>query len=94
MANTFGTQDDVTTAADKLIKTLLEKAQNSDDLDFAVSVAQTATRYLAVKSRINLPEEGNAFDGWRTDIGGSDGGSPSGGRSRPNSQSLSKRPSR
>ncbi len=67
-------QDDVTSAADKLMKALLDKAQPCEDIDFSVQVMQAATRYLAVKSRINLPEEGNAFDGWRTNIGGSDDG--------------------
>ncbi len=82
MSNVAGKQDDVTNAADKLMKRLLNKADDPEaDLDFSVQVMQTATRYLAVKGRINVPDEGNAFDGFREQLG--EGSSGERGARRP-----------
>lgn len=73
MSNIAAKQDDVTNAADSLMQRLLSEASTSTDLEFSVQVMQAATRYLAVKSRINVPDEGNAFDGFRSDISGAGG---------------------
>ncbi len=69
MANPIGQKDDVVGATDKLMKTLLAKAEaDPDNVDFGIQCMQAATRWVAVKNRMSLPEEGNAFDGWRNSI--------------------------
>lgn len=84
MSNVAGRQDDVSSATDKLLKRLLDKAglQDADD-DFALQVVTAATRWTAVKNRMSVPDgEGNAFDGFRDQLNGErgDGGAD---RSRP-----------
>ncbi len=69
MANPIGQKDDVVGATDKLMKALLAKAEaDPDNVDFGIQCMQAATRWVAVKNRMSLPEEGNAFDGWRNSI--------------------------
>lgn len=71
MSNAVSKQDHVTNAADKLMKKLLDKANAEDaDVDFSIQVMQTCSRYLAVKGRINVPDEENAFDGFRDQLSG------------------------
>jgi hypothetical protein len=85
MANPAGKQDDVVGATNKLMKALLAKAEaDPDNVDFALSCVQSATRWIAVLNRMNVPEEGNSFDGWRAaiadgaDRAGGAGGEPAG----------------
>jgi len=69
VANVAGQQNDVTDATNRLMKVLLEKAAGDpDNTDFALQVVQAATRWTAVRNRMNMPEEGNAFDGYRETI--------------------------
>jgi len=77
MANPIGQQDDVVGATDKLMKALLSKAEaDPDNVDFGLQCVQAATRWVAVKNRMNVPEEGNAFDGWRSSITSGGGSGP------------------
>lgn len=74
MANLIGQQDDVSGATDKLMKSLLDRAvADPDNVDFALQCVQAATRWTAVKNRMNVPDEGNSFDGWRAAISGGSG---------------------
>lgn len=61
-----GKLDAVTKEADKLMAGLLTKANEEEaSVDFGLAVMQAATRYLAVKNRLPVPDEENAFDEWR-----------------------------
>lgn len=71
MSNPIGRSDDVASATDKLLQSLLEKAAAADATpDFALAVVQAATRWTAVKNRMSVPDEGNTFDEWRGAIAG------------------------
>lgn len=99
MSNKIGRTDDVTSATDKLMMKLLAKAETEDeDTDFQLSVIQAATRWSAVKNRLSVPEEGNAFDGWRADIARTAGAGPTSAGQRtadagpPRTETISHRP--
>lgn len=78
MSNPAPGPSDVISDADKLMRSLLETAGEEDTpLDTRLQIMQAATRWIAVKNRMNVPEEGNAFDGWRSAVAG--GGSTAAG---------------
>lgn len=67
-----GSDVSVIEEADALIQDLLREARSERkaDVDFRLQVMQTATRWVGVKNRVVVSDEGNAFDGFRSSIAG------------------------
>jgi hypothetical protein len=69
MANKVGQPSDVISASDKLMLDVLTEAEGLT-LDKRLAVLQTATRWVAVKNKLNVPEERNGFDEFREQLAG------------------------
>ena len=81
MTNPLAKQDDVITATDTLMMKLLKQANDGDEVDFAVQIVQSATKWVAVKNKLTAPDhEDNFFDGIR---GGSTDSDRGGGPATP-----------
>jgi hypothetical protein len=71
----------VISAADKLMLDLLQEAEGLA-LDKRLAVVQTATRWVAVKNKLNMPEERNGFDEFREQLSGTAAAKAPGGGER------------
>ena len=75
MANSVGQPSDVVISADRMMRDIIEEAAELP-LDKRLAVIQAATRWVAVKNRLNMPEERNGFDEFREQLAGGDGTGP------------------
>jgi hypothetical protein len=96
MANSLGQRSDVVDGADAMMREIIEEAAGLP-LDKRLAVMQAATRWVAVKNRLNMPDERNGFDEFREQLSG--GAAPAGSGERedsagPPEASLIKRPQR
>jgi hypothetical protein len=81
VSNKVGQPSDVISAADALMLELLVEAEGLA-LDKRLAVVQTATRWVAVKNKLNVPEERNGFDEFREQLSGTAGAKAPGGGER------------